>query len=170
MGLKTTNLKIEELGIELPEAYALVNDLDIHGTSGTATLNISTSRENVFFKKPIKQVKVWINGINRREPLLPQIYAQAKRKATVQKWDRETRRPYYEEVDSYFSPWEDDIYEPVEEATAPPIEEMIESETVEEVETENAENTEEVEEAEATEATEATETVEANEEAGGTEE
>ncbi len=161
MGLKTTNLKIEELGIELPEAYAIVApSSSIPITSGIVTFNIQTSRENAFFKKPIKQVKVYVQGLSRDESLLPQIYAQAKRKATVQKWDRETRQPYYEEVDSYFSPWEDDIYEPVEEATAPPIEEMFEDETIK-AETENAENTEEVEEAEATEATQ---TVEANEE------
>lgn len=114
MGLKTTNLKIEELGIELPEAYAIVNDLDIHGTSGTVTFNISTSRENVFFKKPIKQVKVWVNAINRSEPLLPQIYAQAKRQAVASKWDKETGKTYTEMVDSYFTKWDDDIYEPPE--------------------------------------------------------
>ena len=119
MGLKTTNLNIEELGIELPVAYAIVNDLDIHGTSGTATLNISTSRENVFFKKPIKQVKLWVNGLSRNEPLLPQIYAQAKRQAVASKWDKETGKTYTEMVDSYFTKWEDDIYEPVTEEYPP---------------------------------------------------
>ena len=114
MGMKTKNLKINELGIELPEAYAIANDIEIHGTTGVVTFNIQTSRENTFFKKPIKQVRVQLKGINRDEPLLPQIYVQAKRKQRIQKWDRETGKACYVEVDSYFTKWDDDIYEPPE--------------------------------------------------------
>ena len=114
MGLKTTNLTIKETDEFLSEAYAIVNDIEIHGSCGVATFNIQKSREKTFFKKPIKQVRVQLSGINRDEPLLPQIYAQAKRKQLIQKWDKETGKASYVEVDSYFTKWDDDIYEPPE--------------------------------------------------------
>ena len=46
MGLKTTNYFIKDLGLLLPEAYALIKDINVSGNYGQATFITQSSREN----------------------------------------------------------------------------------------------------------------------------
>lgn len=46
MGLKKYNYELKNLGHTLPEAYALIKDIQIMGRIGHATIIIQSSREN----------------------------------------------------------------------------------------------------------------------------
>lgn len=109
MGFKTKNLFIDEFGEMLEDAYAIVNEINVSGTSGYAVFNIQKDRDSALSKRPYKQVQVTLRNIKRDEPLLPQIYAQAKAKGTYERWDNETKQMVKKTYDMYFTNWDDDI-------------------------------------------------------------
>ena len=89
MGLKTTNYKVEELGITLAEAYAQLEHMsvDLEGESN-ALFKIQTSRSSM--DKPAIDTKYFSCTINKDEPIYEQVYTKAKE-------------------DGLFDGWEDDI-------------------------------------------------------------
>ena len=101
MGLKTKNLTIKETGIELTEAYAIVDEIYLKRGKGYAVFNIQKDRESALKLDPLKQVKVQIEDIDRDKEILPQIYVKAKEEVT-NKIHPQSKYP------KYFTNWEDD--------------------------------------------------------------
>ena len=97
MGLKKTNVTIENSNITLPEAYAQIHHLATYLDSRClAVFKIQTSRENMT-NPPLDMIPVAMN-IDKDLPLFRQVYEYAK--------------------ETVFQDWEDDIPsndEPVEE-------------------------------------------------------
>lgn len=102
MGFKTSNYTIEELGLTLPTAYAVIRNLYISGENGTAEFVIQTSRDNAFDKTPLRVIPVEFK-VNRNEKPYETAYRQAKELVTVQRGEKTIThpRPFYG--------WEDDI-------------------------------------------------------------
>lgn len=90
MGFKKNNLNIKNLGIEVPKAYAQIEDINI-GLDGEcfATFKIQTSRESM--DKPSLDIQYIQMKIDKDLPVHKQVYEQAKVEL--------------------FSDWEDDIVE-----------------------------------------------------------
>lgn len=89
MGLKTTNYKIENIGITVPEAYAMIDNImvDVNGMAN-ATINIQQNRNEVKSKMPFDRKHVRCK-INKDIALFEQVYKAAK--------------------EQYFQDWQDDI-------------------------------------------------------------
>lgn len=89
MGLKTTNYKIDDLGITVPEAYAQITMLSINKNGhATAEFSIQQSRDDIGAKGALSR-QVISGEIDKTSHVYPQMYAMAKEK--------------------YFTDWEDDI-------------------------------------------------------------
>lgn len=127
MGLKTTNYEVKSKGITLPQAYAIIRDIEIHGTTGVATIVIQQSRELAVNKVPFEEYKVYFK-VNRNENPYETAYAKAKapiirrelvdcEKEGITGMD-ENEQPIYgtiykelvdKEYPNLFTGWEDDI-------------------------------------------------------------
>ena len=103
MGLKTSNYTIEELGLTLPTAYAVIRNLYINGEKGTAEFVIQTSRDNAFTKTPLKVIPVEFT-VDRTEKPYASAYRQAKELVTLQRGTQTITHamPFYG--------WTDDIH------------------------------------------------------------
>ncbi|MGN0819831.1 MAG: hypothetical protein ACI4M6_05490 [Christensenellaceae bacterium] len=126
MGLKTTNYEIKKLGIVVPEAYAIIQNIEIHGSKGKAEFIIQSTRETTKTKQPLE--KFYIDfSINRNEN--PYITAYNTAKGTYKKIvktkfeDEETGRiklkNIEQDVPNRLHGWEDDIinYSQIESET-----------------------------------------------------
>lgn len=110
MALKKTNYEVKDLGITLPEAYAIIHRIEIDGENGSAEFYIQNSpRENAFNLKPLER-KVVPFKVNRDESPFTTAYNAAKTDKTVTRElpNGETKEV---EVKGVFSGWEDDITE-----------------------------------------------------------
>ena len=107
MALKTKNYVIEELGIVLPEAYAIVKNIRISGEYGSATIVVQQSRELALRKAPIKIVEVGF-AVNRNENPYVTAYHEAKKDKPhdVELPNGEMRTI---KIKGQFADWEDDI-------------------------------------------------------------
>lgn len=91
MGLKKKNLLVSNLGVEFPEAYAQIDNLnvDIDGKC-IARFKIQTSRDAIAEKSALDEV-VLVLDVDKTLPIHKQAYEYAK--------------------NDVFSGWEDDIPE-----------------------------------------------------------
>lgn len=107
MGLKTTNYKVEKLGVTLPNAYAMIKDLDIKGENATAIFTIQTSREHAVGKQPI-DTKKFTFKVRRNENPYETAYklVKAQVKYAYKDWDG---TPKEKITNGIFYGWEDDI-------------------------------------------------------------
>lgn len=91
MGLKTTNYKVKEFGITLPEAYARLTNVNINVNGETfGTFEIHQTRESLNESQPLERIHI-NHIIDKDLPIHTQLYVKAK-----------------EEI---FIDWEDDIVE-----------------------------------------------------------
>ena len=113
MGLKTKNYVAKKLGMTLPEAYAIVKDLTVKGTSGYAIIAVQTSRENAD-----KVIKGELNAleevrvdfiVNRDDNDRATAYVAAKSQKTNKRWNPETKQMEDVTVNMPFYGWKDDI-------------------------------------------------------------
>lgn len=86
MGLKTTNYKVEELGITLAEAYAQLEHVSVNleGRSD-ALFKIQASRTSM--DKPAIDTKYFSCTVNKDEPIYEQVYIKAKEKGLFDGWE-----------------------------------------------------------------------------------
>ena len=115
MGLKTTNYEIKKTGITLPQAYAIVKDLTVKGTSGFAIIAVQSSRENC--EKVVKgkmqaleEVRIDFT-VNRDTNDRATAYEKAKGQREVRQWNEETQQAETVLVNEPFYGWDNDIVE-----------------------------------------------------------
>ena len=77
MGLKTTYYELKDSGLIIPNAYALIRDIEIHGKSGVATIVIQQSRELAVNKAPLETHKIYFE-VDREKNPYETAYAKAK--------------------------------------------------------------------------------------------
>lgn len=108
MGLKTTNYKVKELGITLPNAYALLKDIKVVSNRGVATFNIQSTRETAMELKPIETVAVEFT-FDRKENPVETAYKAVK--GTREDWVYDEEKDTYakQTVPQPLNGWEDDI-------------------------------------------------------------
>ena len=102
MGLKTKNYTIEEIGLTLPEAYAVIRNLNVYGENGNADFAIQASREKAIALAPLKTVHLEFT-VNRNESPYVTAYNHAKSLLTERRGMHTITRemPFYG--------WEDDV-------------------------------------------------------------
>ncbi len=89
MGLKTTNCKIDDLGITIPEAYAQITSLSVDKNGyASAEITIQQNRADIGVKGALDR-RIISGEIDKTSHVYTQLYAMAKEK--------------------YFKDWEDDI-------------------------------------------------------------
>lgn len=111
MGLKKANYKVEKMGIVLPEAYAIIHDLEINGDKGRAKFYIQNSpRANAIDFQPFEYHIVAFD-VDRGENPFTTAYNKAKEVKTITKVDPITKEETVEEIKAIFADWEDDIVE-----------------------------------------------------------
>ena len=108
MGLKKQNYEIKELGMTLPEAYAMVKDLEIRGTQAVAKIVVQQSRDFAMSKSPIASATVRF-AVNRNENPYETAYKVAKGTRIEQRFNEETHKYEDIEIPMPFFGWEDDI-------------------------------------------------------------
>lgn len=108
MGLKKSNYEIKELGITLPEAYAMVKDLEIRGTQAVAKIVVQQSRDFALNKTPIATATVRFT-VNRNENPYETAYKIAKGTVTTKDFNPETNQVEEVVKPMPFYGWEDDI-------------------------------------------------------------
>lgn len=108
MGLKTTNYTIKELGITLPNAYALLKDIKVVDNRGVATFNVQSTRETATELKPIETVAVEF-VFDRTENPVETAYKAVK--GTREDWIYDEEKDCYvkQPVPQPLYGWEDDI-------------------------------------------------------------
>lgn len=90
MGVKTKNYEAKSMGITLPEAYAIIQGIQIERNSAVATFAIQCTRDNALGKTPI-EVKKMHFAVNRNENPFVTAYKLAKAEGGI------------------FAGWQDDI-------------------------------------------------------------
>lgn len=107
MALKTKNYEVKNLGIIIPEAYAIIKDIRISGEYGTARIVIQQTRELALEKAPLEQVDIGF-VVNRNENPYATAYLEAKKdiKKEVELPNGEVR---IITIKGQFADWEDDI-------------------------------------------------------------
>lgn len=108
MGLKKTNFEIEQLGITLPEAYAMVKDIEIRGSQAVAKIVVQQSRDFAIEKKPIVEANIRF-AVNRNENPYETAYKIAKGTKKQKVLNRENHKVEEIEIPMPFYGWEDDI-------------------------------------------------------------
>lgn len=114
MGLKTTNYEVKDKGIILPEAYALIRDIEINGDLGIATIVVQQSRELAVNKAPFEEHTIQFK-VNRNENPYETAYAKAKAKIVRNELidkevDGENKKVFVvKEYPNKFTDWEDDF-------------------------------------------------------------
>lgn len=109
MGLKTKNFEVKELGITLPEAYAVVDLIKIEGESGYALIKVQTSRENALNNslKPFYEERIDF-VVERNENPYETVYKKAKEPKITVRYNPTTNGFDSMEEESVFASWEDD--------------------------------------------------------------
>ena len=115
MGLKTRNYEVKKLGIILPEAYAIVKDLTVKGTSGYAIIAVQSSRENAEkvvkgTMQAVEEVRIDFS-VERDSNDRATAYAKAKGQRTVTQWNPEKGEMESAVINEPFYGWENDIVE-----------------------------------------------------------
>ena len=96
MGLKTTNYKLSDFGIVLPEAYSLLMKLEyVANDVFNATFNVHVSRELVKREKPLER-KTFSFKWDRKSDIVKTAYNKSKEK-------------FEDDTNNIFTGWEDDI-------------------------------------------------------------
>ena len=108
MGLKTTNYQVKDLGIVLPNAYALLRDIKVNNDWVTALFVIQSDRENATALKPIETVTITFK-FNRNENPIETAYTLVKGKITDYVYNEEKGVHEETEVEMPLYGWEDDI-------------------------------------------------------------
>lgn len=115
MGLKTTNYQIKDKNIVLPEAYAIITEVQSKGHHGVAKFAITVDRESAekILKgelKPIQEVEVRF-AVNRDGNDRAVAYEKATARKEITRLNRKAgeKEPMY--VNGPFYGWEDDIVE-----------------------------------------------------------
>ena len=110
MGLKTKNFEVKELGIILPEAYAVVDAIKIEGESGYAMIKVQTSRENALNDslKPFYEERIDF-FVERNKNPYETVYQKAREQKISIRYNRTTKGFDYIVEESMFASWEDDI-------------------------------------------------------------
>lgn len=116
MGLKTFNYEVKKLGITVPTAYAIIRNMEIHGSKGKAEFIIQSTRETTKTKEPLERFYLDF-CVNRNEN--PYITAYNTAKGTVPKLvieeiiDETTGKPKHKKVEkqvpNILHGWIDDI-------------------------------------------------------------
>lgn len=108
MGLKTTNYEIKELGITLPEAYAILKNLRITGERATAEFAVQSTRENALTMKPLVTKRISFD-INRNENPLAAAYIIATGQKEVERFNLVTHKYESTVMNMPFYGWTNDI-------------------------------------------------------------
>ena len=107
MGFKTTNYRIDELGITLPTAYAVIKSLDIKNDTATVVFAIQTSRHNAMNIAPII-TKKYSFRVDRKENPYETAYKLTKNQ--VKYIHKDVNGVEKEQVTpGMFTGWDDDI-------------------------------------------------------------
>lgn len=107
MGFKTTNYEIKSLGITLPTAIAVVRDINVSGTYGTAKFGVFQNRADALGNRsPFETVMVsfTVTEANRSN-----VYKAAYDAAKEIRTNTYEGHTYVNE--GPFAKWEDDIVE-----------------------------------------------------------
>lgn len=104
MGLKKQNYTIKTNGITLPEAHAVVKNLQIFGERGRAEIYVQASRDNAINLAPLEVVTIMFD-VNRNESPFVTAYNKAKSIVAI---DNEYHEPVQHEMPFYG--WEDDFH------------------------------------------------------------
>lgn len=108
MGLKTTNYTVKELGITLPNAYALLKDIKVVNNRGIATFAIQSTRETATELKPIETVAVEF-VFDRTENPVETAYKAVKGIRDSMVYNEEKDCYIKQPVSQPLYGWEDDI-------------------------------------------------------------
>lgn len=108
MGLKKENYEVKNMGVTLPQAYAVIRKLNINGNYGMAELAVQANRELAFDKDPYETVNISFE-VNRNENPYKTAYAKAKEKTLSMIVDPETQEEIIIENKMSFADWEDDL-------------------------------------------------------------
>lgn len=110
MGLKTTNYKVKDMEVVLPEAYAIIRETVTNGNKGYAKIAVHTSRELAEnkFVKPYEEIRVDFD-VDRNENDRITAYKVAKSIVTKKKHNLKTGSIEEIEEPMPFYGWEDDI-------------------------------------------------------------
>ena len=108
MGLIKQNYEIKELGIIVPKAYAIIDELAIQGNYARASFIVQTDREATRGKKPLERVDVEFT-LNRNESPFITAYNTAKSRRVVgtKQLKNGSTEDIYKEYPFYG--WQDDI-------------------------------------------------------------
>ena len=108
MGLRKQNYEIKELGIVLPEAYAVIKNIEIHNTNGIATIIIQQSRDLAFTKEAVEEVDIHFI-VDRSENPYNTAYKAAKAVNIIKIYNKQTGKYEYVQKYAHFYDWQDDI-------------------------------------------------------------
>lgn len=108
MGLKKDNYEVKNMGVQLPQAYAVIRRLNIDGNYGVAELAVQANRELAFDKDPYEIVNIFFE-VNRNENPYKTAYTKAKEKISSTIIDPETQEEIIVENKMPFADWEDDL-------------------------------------------------------------
>lgn len=114
MGLRTTNYEIKKLGITLPQAYAIIGEVQIAKSgSGFAKMYIQATRDNALNLQALEEKRIDFKW-DRKQDIANCIYSAAKQKKTLIEQNGELDEngmPIEVEVvvDEQFYGWYDDI-------------------------------------------------------------
>lgn len=102
MGLKAKNYNIDEIGLILPDAYAVIRNLNVYGNKGTAEFAIQSSRENALNLQPLKIIYIEFE-VNRNENPYITAYNLAKSVKTEKRGNHSVihEMPFYGWEDDY---------------------------------------------------------------------
>lgn len=108
MGLKTNNYYIKDLGIIVPQAYAIIESLVIKSKYARADFIVQSDRTATSNKKPLEKVSVEFT-LNRNESPFVTAYNTAKSQYEKNKINEETGEVEKVLVNQPFYGWVDDI-------------------------------------------------------------
>ena len=108
MGLKTTNYQVEELGITLPTAYALLKEIKIQNEWVTAIFVIQKDRATANALKPIEMVQVRFKFVRNENPV-ETAYNLVKSKMIDYVFNEEKGVHEPKEIEMPLYGWQDDI-------------------------------------------------------------
>ena len=113
MGLKTTNYQVENKNITLPQAYAIITEVQSKGNHGVAKFAITVDRESAekILKgelKPIQEVEVGF-AVNRDGNDRAIAYEKAKSRRQIMRMNRKTHKRELVYVNGPFYGWDDDF-------------------------------------------------------------
>ena len=108
MGLKTNNYYVKDLGIIVPQAYAIIENIVIKGRYARADFIVQSDRTATSNKKPLERVSVEFT-LNRNQNPFVTAYNTAKSQYEKNHINEETGEPEKLMVNQPFYGWVDDI-------------------------------------------------------------